>query len=292
MQTNMKIREKLTYWILTILSGYFTGVNFKHRIRIARRLAAIAYRFIPIRKSLVAQNMRIAFPLKSEAWIKVNQKKCYSHFMLNFIQFLSLPKSFSSSSIKVLGLKYLDQIIAENKGVILITGHFGLWEMVGNWLGTNNYSCYGIIAKQQNKGGDFFFKEIREKCGMKQIYKNSVKTSMNNILKNKNILILASDQDARSHGIFVDFFGKPSSTAKGAAIFHLRTKAPMIFCTSYINRNSEPVLEFEKVNVMGPKNIKSITQAYTYLLERKVRTYPDHYFWFHRKWKTSPENIN
>jgi len=288
----MKITEKLTYLSLTVISNYLRSLNLKHRIRIASRLASIIYRYLPVRKDLVAKNLKIAFPSKPPAWIKVNQQNCYKHFMLNFIQFLGLPNSYSNSSIKVIGRKYLDQLIGENKGLILITGHFGLWEMVGNWLGFNDYSCYGIIAKQQNKGGDIFFKEIRNLCGIKQIYKNSVKTSLNKILKDKNILILASDQDARSHGVFVDFFGKPSSTAKGAAIFHLRTKTPMIFCTSYIDRNYEPVLEFEKVEVDGEKNIKSITQSYTSLLERKVREYPDHYFWFHRKWKSSPEHQN
>ena len=56
----------------------------------------------------------------------------------------------------------LDDAIRENKGILLITGHFGLWEKWGYWFGENDYDIWGVIQKQANRGADLFFKEIRE----------------------------------------------------------------------------------------------------------------------------------
>lgn len=282
------MKDKFTYWILSTLSKLFYHMSFSRRTQVANRLAATAFNRVPIRKSMAIKNMKRAFPQKNDRWIYNTLKKCYRIFSMNFIQFLALPISYDSRQIRVVGRHFFDEAISRGKGVLLVTGHFGLWEMLAAWLGENGYPCYGIIAKQKNAGGDKFFKNLRSLIGMNQIYRNSVRDSMYRVLQEKNVLILASDQDARHHGVFVDFFNQPSSTPKGVAIFHMRTKSPMVFCTARLKEPRTVVIEFEPVPVNGKATIESITQAYTTLLENKVRAYPDHYFWFHRKWKTKP----
>ncbi len=283
----MKMMERFTYRILTVLSRRLRRLSFIARSRLANRFAVIAFYQISVRKTLAAKNIQLAFPEKSKAWVVATLKQCYTHFAINFIQFLALPNSFNNYSFSVIGRNYFDQAIAQNKGVILITGHFGLWEMLGAWLGLNGYPCYGIITRQKNRGGDKFIKGIREQNGMHHIYRKGVRDSMYKVLQDRNVLILASDQDARSHGIFVEFFKQPTSTPKGAAIFHLRTKSPMVFCTTRLE-GSEAVIEFEPVSINGKATIESITQTYTTQLEEKIRRNPEQYFWFHRKWKTQP----
>ena len=100
------------------------------------------------------------------------------------------------------------------------------------------------------------------------------------------MLIIASDQDAKERGVFVQFFGQQSSTPKGTAIFHMRTGAPMVFSVAHKEKNGTVVISFSSIQLNGDISIETITQAYTKMLETKVREYPDHYFWFHRKWKT------
>ena len=87
-------------------------------------------------------------------------------------------------------------------------------------------------------------------------------------------------------GVFVKFFGHPASTPKGTAIFHMRTGAPMVFSVCNRDADGSISISFSKVEVNGDASIESITQSYTTLLEAKVREYPDHFFWFHQKWKT------
>ena len=91
----------------------------------------------------------------------------------------------------------------------------------------------------------------------------------------------------KGKGIFVDFFGIPASTPKGAAIFHINTKAPMLLGVCLKENFKKYHIHFKAINTQG-KDIKEITQEYTRLIELYVEKYPDQYFWFHRRWKTKP----
>ena len=127
---------------------------------------------------------------------------------------------------------------------------------------------------------------MRESYGMNHIYRKSSLDNMYKLFEENNMLIIASDQDAKGRGVFVQFFGQQSSTPKGTAIFHMRTGAPMVFSVAHKEKNGTVVISFSSIQLNGDISIETITQAYTKMLETKVREYPDHYFWFHRKWKT------
>ena len=104
---------------------------------------------------------------------------------------------------------------------------------------------------------------------------------------------MAGDQDAHEKGVFVDFFGIPSSTAVGAALFHLKTGAPIVFVAGIRKRWGKFKFYFEHVPVPDNKeinddNIYRIIQAATSILEKYTRKYPGQYFWTHRRWKTIP----
>ena len=112
------------------------------------------------------------------------------------------------------------------------------------------------------------------------------------LLKENKILILASDQDAKQRGVFVNFFNKPASTPKGVARFHLETGSDIFFISCYVEHNGKHKLQIQPVVPEGVSTVKSITQAFTTLLEKKVREFPEQYFWFHRRWKTMPHKAS
>jgi KDO2-lipid IV(A) lauroyltransferase len=112
-------------------------------------------------------------------------------------------------------------------------------------------------------------------------------------LKKNRLVAILSDQDARKAGIFVDFFGIPSSTYPGAAQFVWKTGCPMIFC-SIVRREDEthdvwfnPAMRAD-TGAGGEGEIFRLTAELTKELEKAIRDNPDHYFWAHRRWKTKP----
>ena len=282
----MNYKEKFTYQFLQFLSRHLNNIDQRRRFFYVNVLAGFIYKFIPIRKKVALKNIKIAFTKQNLKWAKKVLKGSYRIVIKNFIDFLSIPAIVEESNFKIKNLKKLEDALNKNKGVILVTGHFGLWEKWGAWLGKNGYQTCGIIQKQSNKGSDLFFREKRESYGMNQIYKRSPLNKAYEVLKENKILILASDQDAKHKGVIVNFFENETSVPKGAALFHLKTKAPIIFSVGTLDDEGKMTIVFESLKIDDNPSVESITQEYTKMLEIKILNHPDHYFWFHKKWKS------
>ena len=284
----MKSAHRLTYRALVFLSMRLKRHTPAKRKQWAHRLAKFFYQVLPLRKKEALNNLQNTFSKHSPAYWDNVLKQCYHFFSHNFLQFLAFPNSYPAEAISVSGREHLDWALQEKRGVALVTGHFGAWEILAAWLGINRYPIVGIINRQKNRGADRFFREIRESNGVEIFYRKTGLSFMYQALKDNKILGLASDQDARRRGVFVPFLGRLASTPKGAARFHLQTGAPIIFATCSQTGNSYH-LKFEPVVIPNPATVENITQSFTSLLEKEVRKYPEQYFWFHRRWKTRPE---
>ena len=118
----------------------------------------------------------------------------------------------------------------------------------------------------------------------KDLFENS-KTAYELYNNANEILGLVSDQDAKRKGVFVNFFNKPASTHKGAALFHLNTNASLIFGICVQKNIGQYQVEFIPINP-DKKSVEDITQLYTSVIERSIKKYPEQYFWFHNRWKT------
>ena len=275
----------MTYRALSVLSSILKILSVRKLHILSQNIASILFNYIPKRKNTALKNLKIAFPDKSDEWINTTLKKCYSFFTYNFLQFLAFPFNPNSIEIEVVGKKYLNNAINENSGTVLVSAHFGSWEILGYWFGINNYPLVGIAQKQKNKGANLFFEEKRQLSGTKQVYRKSSMDSLYEILDANKILGLVSDQDARGKGVFVDFFNKPASTHKGAALFHLNTNASLIFGICVQKDIEKYRVEFIPINPKK-KSTKDITQLYTTIIEQSIKKYPEQYFWFHNRWKT------
>ena len=275
----------MTYGALSVLSSILKILSVGKLHILSQNIASILFNYIPKRKNTALKNLKIAFPDKSDEWINTTLKKCYSFFTYNFLQFLAFPFDPNSIEIEVVGKKYLNNAINENSGTVLVSAHFGSWEILGYWFGINNYPLVGIAQKQKNKGANLFFEEKRQLSGTKQVYRKSSIDSLYEILNANKILGLVSDQDARGKGVFVDFFNKPASTHKGAALFHLNTNASLIFGICVQKDIEKYRVEFIPINPKK-KSTEDITQLYTTIIEQSIKKYPEQYFWFHNRWKT------
>ena len=275
----------MTYLALRVLSRILKIFSIKKLNIISQNLASIFFNYIPKRKKTALKNLKIAFPDESDEWINTTLKKCYNFFIFNFLQFLAFPFNPNSIEIEVVGEKHLKNAINQKKGTVLVSAHFGSWEILGHWFGKNSYPLVGIAQKQKNKGANLFFEEKRQLSGIKQVYRKSSMVSLYDVLNANGILGLVSDQDAKGKGIFVNFFDKPASTHKGAALFHLNTDASLIYGICVQENMGKYRVEFIPINP-AKKSVEDITQLYTTIIEQSIKKYPEQYFWFHNRWKT------
>ena len=281
----MNVYHRITYNALRILSRILKIFSIGKLHIISQSLANIFFNYIPKRKKTALKNLKIAFPHKSDEWINSTLKKCYTFFTFNFLQFLAFPFDPSSIEIEVVGEEHLKNAINEKNGTILVSAHFGSWEILGHWFGINDYPLVGIAQRQKNKGANLFFEELRQLSGIKQFYRKSSMDSLYDVLSENKILGLVSDQDAKRKGVFVNFFDKPASTHKGAALFHINTNASLIFGICVQKNIGEYRIEFIPINT-EKNSVEDITQCYTTVIEKSIKKHPEQYFWFHNRWKT------
>jgi KDO2-lipid IV(A) lauroyltransferase len=284
----MKLKYRITYNLLKLLSNLVQSLEPSTQFNYANKFGFVCYHFLKIRQKEARRNISIAFPKLSENKRENILKDTYRFFIYSSMQFLSLPKSVTHANISVNGEQYLHEALSKNKGVLLVSGHFGLWELLLGWFGINKYSLLLIGQKQKNVGADRFINELRKNNDIKILPRKSSLELMYSALENNDILTLASDQDAKKNGVFINFFGVKASTPKGAALFHLKSKSPIIFVTCHMKNINKYIINIRPVKIPNKSDIESITIAYTSLLENIIKKYPDQYFWFHRRWKTKP----
>jgi len=189
----------------------------------------------------------------------------------------------------------LDMLLRRERGLILLTGHYGNWEILGYVLATLGFETTSIARPLDNPYVSRFLFGVREKTGQKIIAKKGATPEITAAMENKGAVGFIADQNAGSKGVFVDFFGRKASTYKSIALVAMQYEVPVII--GYARRiNDRFHFKVGAQDIIYPDDWKSqadplryITQRYTKAIEDIVRVDPGQYWWVHRRWKTRPK---
>jgi len=191
--------------------------------------------------------------------------------------------------------KTLDHLIDRNRGLILLTGHYGNWEILGYVLATMGFDTTSIARPLDNPYVNDWLLGVRERKGQKIIDKKGATSDVTDILESGGTVGFIADQNAGSKGLFVDFFGRKASTYKSIGLLAMQYDVPVV--VGYARRvNDQFLFDVGVQDVIYPDDWKSqddplryITQRYTKGIEDFVRADPGQYLWVHRRWKTRPK---
>ncbi len=269
----------------------------KISVRLAAILGIIAFDIVRIRRKVSLENLQKAFgDLYSMKERRRIGRRSYINFAKSMVEFASLNKPDRERLVELVTLKgrhHVDEALNRGKGIVVVTGHFGSWEFLGAAAVAHGFDVDFLVGEQGNKSVDDLMNDLRKRAGIGIISRGVAARGIFTALKKKRLVALLSDQDARKHGIFVDFFGIPASTYPGAAQFAYRTGCPIVFC--YIVRQSDeshetvfmPPIEVDRDADMD-EEVMRLTGAHVKALEDCVRKHPEQYFWAHKRWKTKP----
>lgn len=192
------------------------------------------------------------------------------------------------------GLDKLEKALQKGRGVLLVSAHYGNWELLHAALGHRGYSLELVVRKMDSKVVEEFVRWARTRSGAKIVYKVKAMLPLVRRLNANAVAMILVDQNTMSHeGVFVDFFGVPASTNKGPALLAQKTGAPVL--PVFISRDGcRHVVEvWDEVEFVNTGDRVSDTAANTARLtgtiEKAIRSRPDQWFWVHRRWKTRPE---
>jgi KDO2-lipid IV(A) lauroyltransferase len=214
------------------------------------------------------------------------------------IEIVQLPRKLHVHNwrrhIEMVGGHHLAGALISGRPLLIVTGHFGNWELAGYGLGLLGFRTAAVARRLDNPYLDAFLGRFRQATGQAILDKNTDYERIQALLAGGGTLAMLADQDAGPRGLFVDYFGRPASTFKSIALLALEYRAAMLVIgvpkvgepLRYQVVIEEPIWpeEFEG----RPDAIKALTQRYTAALERLVRRHPEQYFWLHRRWKHQP----
>jgi KDO2-lipid IV(A) lauroyltransferase len=292
-----KIRHYLEYKLLLGIGFIVRGLSRSTILRLGRFVGDFIYYCVPVRKKTTLDHLVQAFPEKSAEEIKKIARGTYQNFGMNVFEHLCIPTLSKEEIRNIVDLADEDllvQALERKRGVIIVGGHFGNWEYSSSAVPANGYRFGVVVAQVSNIYIDKRVNEHREATGGEMIPKGAATRTVIKILRENGAIGMLMDQDENEDGIFVDFFGRPCSTAKGPAALAIKTGASMLFFAPIRRPDGTIKVIFEPVDVdyaagTTETNIRDITQRSTALLEHYTRLYPDQWFWMHRRWKTRPE---
>jgi KDO2-lipid IV(A) lauroyltransferase len=186
-------------------------------------------------------------------------------------------------------------MMQEGKGLLMLTGHYGNFEILGYALGLFGFNIYSIARPLDNPFISNYLYGIRQQKGQKIIDKRDATSQMVQLAEEGATLCFIADQDAGKKGVFVDFFGRKASSYKSIGLLALQYNMPIVvgvcrqkpgefFFEVEVNRIIEPAEWADKDNPL-----KWVTQEYNTALEELIRKDPTQYWWLHRRWKSRPK---
>ena len=269
----------------------------------AELLAKVAYRFDKRHRRVAAENLGFAFPEKSPAEIDALVRGCYRHCGLLLIEIVLLPRklqveNWRSYASLIRGDLILDGLLTD-RPLLIVTAHFGNWELAGFALGRLGFKTYAIARVLDNPHLESFSKKFRQATGQTIIAKKDDFDRLAAVMQAGGKVATLGDQDAGPRGVFVEFLGRPASAHKAVALMAMQFDAKMIVIgVPRIAENARRGLgRYEIVcedsidprdYLTRPDAVKAITQRYHDALARLIRAHPEQYFWLHRRWKSQP----
>jgi Kdo2-lipid IVA lauroyltransferase/acyltransferase len=289
------IVDYLGYLVVRIFVCVVQAMPVDSCAAVARGLATLCASVLKIRRRLVEENLKCAFPEMTAAERKELSWKMWEHLFLLVVEVIHAPRKIHHTNWRdYVTLVNADQIIRtffDDRPSIIICGHYGNFELSGFVLGILGFPSFTVARTLDNPYLDRYLNEFRGMTGQYILPKEGSAGAVEEVLKRGGILALLGDQNAGRKGCWVEFFGRPASSHKGIALFTLASESPTIFC--YARRADRPLSqEMGTTAVLDPRtmpgemrSVTAITQWYTQLLESTIRQAPEQYWWIHRRWR-------
>lgn len=255
----------------------------------------LGYAPLRIRRKVVEAHLRMAFPDENEAWIRDTARGVYAHLGREALATIRLGQMSRAELLErttAVGLEALAEGLAHGRGVVLVSGHIGNHEIGAAAVAARGIPLDIVVQRQGNPLFDAALVAARERFGVGVIDRFSPTRELARSLRSGHVLGFAADQNAGRAGIFVPYFGKLASTHRGAALFAVRSGAPVVMMLALRKGDGYEVsAESIEVDRNGQLDdvVYNLTAAFTARLEEVVRTAPEQYLWLHRRWKTRPE---
>jgi KDO2-lipid IV(A) lauroyltransferase len=288
------MKNRIEYILFILFSWWFRLLGLNLSRKFATVMALMFFYLIPIRKKVVLNNLKIAFPENDFHTNKKLAFKIFLSFTITLVEILYFPymkKEQIISSVECINPELIVGKYSEGKGVILLSSHFGNWEFLAISVAIQIELPFSVIVKPlRNPLVYEWMNKARTKFGNEVVPLGISIRKTYQTLKEKKIVAMVADQRGPIEGVKLDFFGKKVSVYTGPAALALKTGAPLI-CGIAIRQNDytykTELVEISQQNLPAgeEEKILELSQRYTSYLEQVIREHPEQWLWMHKRWK-------
>ena len=293
-----KFSDLLQYWLIRIASWIICLIPFRTALAIAKPVGKILFLLLKRSRQRAYQNLKHAFPEKSEEEIKRILKESFVHLAEFGIEWLKMPEMIKHPK------KYLideiagkDRIFAElnkKKGAVVLVTHTANWEVMALVMGGMLAQKSPVYAVARSFKNGYLYRhamKLRAGQGLKTINKvGGVRETFDRLIKENAVVCMLIDQRISEGSVEVNFFGRLALTTTLPIIAALRLGTPIFFSFMYQTKD----LRYE-VKLEGPlildrtgdfkSHILSNTQNFTLRVEEEIKNNPPHWLWMHNRWR-------
>lgn len=264
---------------------------------LSKHLGWVCWHLIRLRRNVVEENLRHAYPELSQAERDGIALAMWGHLLLMIVEIAHAPRkvhrtnwrNHASTTHKALLTRLIDQ-----RPTVLISGHFGNFELGGYILALHGFPIYTVARPLDNRYLDRYVTRFRESTGQFMLPKEGSGPQIALLMQRGETISLLGDQHAGNSACWVNFFGRPASTHKAVAVLTLSGQAPTAVCAA-VRGDRILQMEMHVADIVDPQDadfplgtIALLTQWYTERLEELIRSAPHQYWWVHRRWKGKP----
>jgi len=287
---------RIGIWILT---KFVRFLSFKAAWNCGAFIGWLLY-FFNVRKDVVMTNLNIVYGNKKNQDEKDKiYKGCLANVGRQAVNYLRTPiysEQFWEKNITFDNIKPLKDAYNKGKGVLIISMHYGAWELAGGKIGMAGFPISNIIKIIKNPAVEMTLINARLAMNLGTIpHKNSIKRIKEGLSKGEGIIMAVDQNMKRSQGAFVNWFGKTASTIRSTAYIAKETGAAVV--AGYSKQIAPDRFEVTVIDEIPyepypddpERELLINTENYIKIFEKPIYDEPEGWLWLHRRWKVQPQ---
>ena len=280
-----KLSEKIIGVIVITIKKILSFFPLKVRYSFFENLGLLGYYLIKKRRVLTIDNIKHAFPEKTDKEVIRIAKESYKTMGKMVMTSIYLDDITSNGHTVVENEELILKACENNeKAVIIVSLHFSGFEAGSIMRRIRKF--YAVFRKQKNRKLNDLMTEWREKGGLHSIPLRDSE-ALNSALKNKTLIALASDHHADD--VEIEFFGRKTTAVSGPVLLGLKHKIPLVLSYAIFEGNTVKVINKKILEIEKKENLKATVkynmQKIFYEFEEIIKEYPEQYMWQHKRWR-------
>ena len=292
------MRERIEYLLVVAVARTLGRLPRKLARGLVGILTSLLYLLLGRLRHVGERNLELAVPESPPSERKRILRTVFRNLGWQLVEFCRMPRYTAENTrnwIRTEGLEHYLAAQSRGRGVLVLTGHLGAWELSSFYHSLMGHPMGMVIRRLDNKLLDEYVNRIRCLRGNRVLHKDDFARGLLTAMRaGETVGILMDTNMTPPQGVFAQFFGIEACTASGLARVALKTGAAVLpgFLVWEAKERRYvlhfgPELRFTKTGD-AVRDILAATQQCNDVLEAWIRRYPDQWLWIHRRWKTRP----